>query len=111
MASNKNVDVVELAAEVNMLVSGKIGAVKIKEIINALNQVINDTLVQGKKVSMNKLGTFDTKILPGKTYISSLPTIKGQEVVREPRYVPTFKFSKYVKEKLKDKKVYYHDGD
>lgn len=104
-----NVDSYILAKKINDKISFVIDREKTREIINAFSDVILETLMNGQKVSLHKLGTFDTKIIPAISMVSSLPHIKGQLVERPARFSPTFNFSSSIKKKVKKKEAYYHN--
>lgn len=111
MARSKNTDLYELSSEINARIGSGIGIVAVKEVLNVMMEVIADELYAGKIVRLQKLGTFDSRLAAPRKYKSQLPRLKGKMIEDPAKFVPTFKFAKPLKDRMKSKKAYWRDEE
>ena len=80
---------------------------EIREVLDAFLTVIEKQLYEGRTIPLHRLGTFDTKLVPPQKRELHLPRAKGRIIDLPAMFVPTFKFSKSFKDKIKVKKAFY----
>jgi len=98
-----------LALETNRQTSDNVNFHQTLEALRKAFDIIGDELYAGKKIRIDRLGTFDTSIRKPTKTMSRLPHTFEKVYDVPAKIYPTFKYSRVIKSKLATKKVFWQD--